>query len=385
MAAQNLRRYRARSFAVLIPLTLVMATSSFMMLSRGGFQKDAEIAEGFLPDITVQGVEAGRVGKISMEKRSRIQEIRHVRQVVPRVWGYLPLKIDGTDEAYTLMGLDIGSLARDGNLPLAFAAGSFLAPQDRHKAVLGGGVALKFNAHVGDKILIQDSLGNRGEYEVLGIFNNTVQIYSADLIIVPIADARAFFGLSESFASDFLVYTDARENADRVAWEITRLYKNVRVLTGRALTDLVKEAFGRRGGTFQAMWLILLTAVLPLVWAQSSHISVAVGREIGILKAVGWHTEEIIELRMLESFILGLAGTSAGVLLGFVYALLGTPGISAYCLGCASIYPKFPVPVYCDPQSVLLLFILGVVPLMGVSAIPAWLAGVIDADEAIRR
>jgi hypothetical protein len=34
------------------------------------------------------------------------------------------------------------------------------------------------------------------------------------------------------------------------------------VLTGKALNDLVKEAFGSRGGTFQAMWLILLETIL---------------------------------------------------------------------------------------------------------------------------
>ena len=91
------------------------------------------------------------------------------------------------------------------------------------------------------------------------------------------------------------------------------------------------------------------------------------------------------EMRMMESLILGLGGTSIGILAGFVYALLGTPGISGYCLGCASIYPKFPVPVNCDFRSLVLLFILGVLPLMAISAIPAWLAGVVDPDEAIRR
>jgi ABC-type lipoprotein release transport system permease subunit len=252
-------------------------------------------------------------------------------------------------------------------------------------AVLGQGVALSFNANVGDRLQIEDTLGNKGEFEVVGIFNNTVQIYSTDLIVVSLEDAREFFGYRKDEASDLLVYADSPENADLIAREIVGHFRNTRVLTGRALTDLVKEAFGRRGGTFQAMWLILLETVLLLVWAQSAHLSVDVSREIGILKAVGWQTGEIIEMRMMESLILGLGGTSIGILAGFVYALLGTPGISGYCLGCASIYPKFPVPVNCDFRSLVLLFILGVLPLMAISAIPAWLAGVVDPDEAIRR
>ncbi len=385
MAAGNLRRYRGKSLAIVIPLVLVMATASFMMFTRGGFVKDAGIAKRFLPDLTVQGIEAGRVGKISLTIKERIEEIPHVKRVIPRIWGYLPLKIDGKDTAYTMMGLDLEHMIYDGNLPWTIEKGSFLVPGDRNKAVLGQGVALSFKAVAGDRLLVEDTLGNKGEFEVIGIFNSTVQIYSTDLIIVSLPDAGEFFGYRKDEFSDLLVYADSPENADLIAWEIAGRFRNTRVLTGRALTDLVKEAFGRRGGTFQAMWLILLETVLLLVWAQSAHISVDVSREIGILKALGWQTGEIIEMRMMESLILGLGGTSIGIVAGFVYALLGTPGMSGYCLGCASIYPKFPVPVNCDFQSLVLLFILGVLPLMTISAIPAWLAGVVDPDEAIRK
>lgn len=384
MASRDLQRYKAKSLAIIIPLTMVMAVSSFMMFTRGGFIKDADIARGFLPDITIQGLEAGRVGKISLDIKTKIAVLPHVKQVIPRVWGYLPLKIEETDTAFTMMGLDLANVIYDQKFPWTIADGSFLLPGDRNRAVLGSGVASSFQAAVGDMLQITDTLGNKGAYEVMGIFNTPVQLYSTDLIIVALEDARLFFGYAENEASDLLVYTDRPENADTVAREITRLFKNTRVLTGKALTDLTKEAFGRRGGTFQAMWLILLTAVLLLVWAQSAHISVDISKEIGILKAVGWQTGEIIETRMMESLILGLCGTSAGILVGFIYALMGTPGISGYCLGCASIYPKFPVPVHCDIQSLLLLLVLGVLPLTVVSAIPAWLAGIIDPDEAIR-
>jgi ABC-type lipoprotein release transport system permease subunit len=384
MATRNLRRYRAKSLAILIPLVLVMGISAFMMFTRGGFIKDAYIAAEFLPDVTVQGMEAGRVGKISLDVKDAIEEITHVKKVVHRVWGYLPLRIDGVDAAFTLMGLDLENLTGDEKFPTTLENGVYLVPGDRGKAVLGSGVASSFQAEVGDTIQVQDTLGNSSRFEVVGILNNTVQVYSTDLILVSMDDARQFFGYGSRYASDLLVYTDIPDNADRVALEITQMFNNTRVLTRSALTDLVKEAFGRRGGTFQAMWLILLICVLLLVWAQSAHISVDVSREIGIFKALGWQTGEIIEMRMMESLILGLTGTSFGILLGFTYALMGTPGISGYCLGCASIYPKFPVPVHCDVQSLVLLFVLGIFPLMVVSAIPAWLAGIVDADEAIR-
>lgn len=385
MAAGNLRRYRAKSIAVIVPLALVMAVAAFMMFARGGFVKEAGIARAFLPDITVQGVEAGRVEKISLRVMDRIKKIPHVRMVVPRVWGYLPLQLKGASVSYTLVGLDMSRGAYDEKIPWTLAAGTFLVPGDREKAVLGSGVAQSFAARINDRLRIEDTLGNQGEFTVVGIFNTAVQVYSTDLIVTSIDDARSFFGYRKDEASDLLVYVDSPAMADAVAWTITRLFSNTRVLTGKALTDLVREAFSRRGGTFQMVWLILLITVLLLVWAQASHINVDLSREIGMLKALGWYTGEIIEMKMMESFLLGLTGTSIGLLAGFIYALMGTPGLSGYCLGCASIYPKYPIPVHCDFPSLALLFILGVLPMTVVSAIPAWLTGITDPDEAIRR
>ncbi len=412
MAADNLRRFKGKTIAVIVSLTITMAVCSFMMFTRGGFIRDAETARDFLPDVTVQGIEAGRVAQISLDIIPKIKDIPHVKYVFPRVWGYIPLKIDETDVSYTLMGLDIDHFPHeiDHNtkneikLLSAIEDGYFLVPGDRKKAVLGYGVAESFRVdvgdifaiaqkfgvdvgeikNIGDKIKIEDLLGNSGEFEIVGVFSNKVQIYTTDLIIVSNEDARNFFGYAEDKASDLLVYLDDPAHADNAAFMISQLFENTRVMTSKALTDLLKEAFGRRGGTFQAMWLIMLMTLLLLIWAQSAHIGVDVSREIGILKAVGWQTGDIIKLKMFESLICGLFGTIGGILLGFVYALMGTPGISGYCIGCASVYPKFPVPVSCDFGSLFLIFLLGVVPVTMTSAIPAWLTGTIEPDEAMR-
>ena len=404
-AIDNLRRYKAKTISIVVPMTLIMAVCSFMMFTRGGFIKDAGIARDFLPDITVQGIEAGRVTKISLNIKAEIEKIPHVKKVLPRVWGYIPLRVGGTDISYTLMGMDLEQRQPDLQIVKTLEEGFFLVPGDRHKAVIGYGVAQNFGFAVGDKLQIelaqrwdkeltykdvgdrvnvQDLLGNEGEFEIIGIFKNQVQLYSADLILTSNEDAGQFFGYKSDEASDLLVYLDNPEYADNVAFTISQTFKNTRVMTSSALTNLVIEAFGRRGGTFQAMWLILLVFLLLLIWAQSAHISVDAGSETGILKAVGWQTGDIIITRMIESLVCGLLGTTIGMSIGFVYALMGTPGISGYCLGCASVYPKFPVPVSCDAGSLILIFLLGVVPVTVVSAIPAWLTGAIDPDDAIR-
>jgi len=405
VAVQNLRRYKAKSITITIPIILMMAVSSFMMFSRGGFVKDAQMAREFLPDVTIQGIEAGRVGKVSLDIIPEIKEIPHVKAVAPRVWGYIPLKIDDLDISYTLMGLDLENIPDNPEFLEVMEDGSFLVPGDRNKVVIGYGVAqtLGFRVgedieqalelctiskddlkNVGDEITIEDTLGNHGKFKVIGILKNRVQVYSADLMIVSNDDARDFFGYTKNEASDILVYLDESGSADRAALMISQLFTNTRVMTAKALTNLVKEAFGRRSGTFSAMWLILFSTVLMFAWSQTTHISVDAGTEIGILKSFGWQTGDIIIVKMVESLLYGFLGTSIGILAGFVYALMGTPGISGYCIGCASIYPKFPVPVSCDAGSIILLLLIGVIPVTLITAIPAWLAGTIDPDKAIK-
>ncbi len=385
MASTNLRRYKARAIAVLVPLLLAMAVLSMLIATRGGFVRDATLAAAYLPDITVQTVQAGRIAALEESLAADIARIPGVREVVPRVWGYVPLLLDDGEATFTLMGLDDRQLTATGQVHTSIAAGTFLLPGDRGKALIGQGVAATLAAGVGDRIELTDAFGNGATFEVAGVFSNPVQLYSTDMVVVTNADARSFFGYGAGQVSDLAVYTEPGHDTNAVARAITERSGNVRVLTAAVVSALVTEAFGLRSGTLQAMWLILLLTVLLLVWAQTSHITTEASREIGILRALGWEIGQIIEMKMLENLILGLLGTSAGILAGFLYAQAGTPGIQGFCLGCASVYPKFPVPAYLDLPSLAILFAAGILPLMAAGVVPAWLVGTLDPDEAIRR
>ena len=48
MAIQNLRRFKSKTIAIVIPLIFTMAVCSFMMFTRGGFIKDAVTAKDLL-------------------------------------------------------------------------------------------------------------------------------------------------------------------------------------------------------------------------------------------------------------------------------------------------------------------------------------------------
>jgi len=384
IAAHNLWRYRPRTIAVLAPLLIVMAAAAAVTLVRDGLSRDATLSVSVLPDITVQRMVGGRVERIPLSYVESIQALAHVSNAVPRVWGYVPVTVPQGEVAYTLMGVDLEGMPIAEGIGLTIEEGRFLVPGDSGTAVVGKAFASVFSAGAGDRIELEDTLGNTAEFEIVGIFGASAEIYAADLIVVPLDTAREYFGYGASEASDICVYLDDPVNIGLTALRILEMGDNIRIVTRDAMAALNQQAFGRRGGVYQLMWMTLLLTVCLVAWAQSASIGLALKREIGILKAVGWSTLDIIEIKLLESVILALLGTFGGMLLGLGYLALDAPGIKQYFLGWATVYPEFPLPVHMSVSSLFLLLVIGVFPLVVATVVPAWRAGIIEPDEAIR-
>jgi ABC-type lipoprotein release transport system permease subunit len=383
VAAHDLWRHRPRTIAILVPLLLVMGLAASVTLLRDGLTRDATRSAGALPDITVQRMIGGRVERVPCALIDSLLALPHVVEAIPRVWGYVPVQVAQGEVVYTLMGVDLERMPIPDDIGLSVDEGRFLSPEGR-EAVVGKAFASVYGAEVGDRLTLEDALGNSVELEIVGFFGNAVEIYAADLLVVSITTAREFFGYGEKDASDICVYLDDPANSSLTALEMIGIGDNLRLMTREALAEINEQAYGRRGGVFQLVWLILLLTVCLVAWAQGASIGLALRREVGVLKAIGWSTLDIIEIRLLESVILGVIGTLGGILLGFGYLVLDAPGIKQYFLGWATVYPDFPVPVHLRGASLFQLFVVGVFPLIVATVVPAWRVGIIEPDEAIR-
>jgi ABC-type lipoprotein release transport system permease subunit len=383
-AATNLTRWRGRTISIAVPLATIMAVASAMTFVKYGCQRDAELSASMLPDLTVQQLLAGRVDRVDLSVTDRIRRLPHVEKVVPRVWGYIPLRANQRDLAYTIMGIDPQRMPIDADIGLAIQHGRFLRAGETGKAVIGRAFARAQSADVGDLIRLRSPLGRETSFEIVGVFSSPVQIYTADLMVVPVDDARMFFGYLDTEASDLCVYLDDEVHADSVAASIAASGRDLRVLSRDALKDLVSQAYGGRSGVFQILWLVMLVTVMLLGWAQASSVSLQMRKEIGVLKAIGWDTGDITEVKLLEAAIIGVGATVVGIALGLAYLMAGAPGIKQYFLGWAAVYPQFPLPLFVRAQSLVWLLAIGVFPLLGATVVPSWLAAIAEPDEAIR-
>jgi ABC-type lipoprotein release transport system permease subunit len=108
-------------------------------------------------------------------------------------------------------------------------------------------------------------------------------------------------------------------------------------------------------------------------------------REMGVLKAVGWETSEVIAMKSWEGVIISLTAFFGGTLLAYAHvffssALLFEPVLK----GWAVLYPRFQLVPHIDPYQVLALFFLTVMPYTVATVIPSWNAATVDPDSIMR-
>ena len=205
-----------------------------------------------------------------------------------------------------------------------------------------------------------------------------------------IDDARPFFGVPESKSSDLLVYTTP-VNSDYYSTQVNYVARqvselpNVRVITKELLADAGEATIGSRSGFISIVWILVLIAVALIAFNQMVVVGHESKFEVGLLKALGFSTQDIIQVRVLEAAILGIIAGSIGILSSVVFnVVLGAPVLKDYMLGWASLYPNFPLPFVINAQTLFTIYVISVVPLLFATVIPSWINATADPDIAMR-
>ena len=156
-------------------------------------------------------------------------------------------------------------------------------------------------------------------------------------------------------------------------------------MTKDILLNAQETTFGARSGFFSVVWYIILIAVALIAFNQTVVVGHESKFEIGLLKALGFSTTDVIQIRLLESAILGTIAGSVGLAAGILYdVVFNAPVLRDFMMGWANLYPSFSLPVYISAQTVLLTYAITIVPLLFATVIPSWLNATVDPDIAMR-
>src|SRR5262249_290659 len=194
----------------------------------------------------------------------------------------------------------------------------------------------------------------------VGMFEADAPIWQARLILTPFETAADLFNES-GWATDLLVwcrpgYAEQLRSAVRHALASSRVRPNITTPAG--LEARVPRHILRPAGIVNLHFVLAFTVGILVVLVTSGIGLSERRREIGILKATGWQTDEVLLRALVESFLLSVAGASlALVLAGIWLKALNGYGIAGLFLTGADLSPALAVPSRLAPVPALLGFV----------------------------
>ena len=359
-AVLSIYRNRARSLvvigcllAVLIPFVTAMAVSE-------GVRAQSSLSIDAGADLYITSAQYGRNGPISTEKIAEFSKIPGVVKVVPRISGRTYLG----EELALVVGIDSPELLSSQSQKLASG-----------EVLMGRALAERLELKKGDELRF--FLFPAMPFTIVDLIDGDLSIWSSSMVLLSFNDAATIFKLP-GFASEILIYSRPG-TADNIAEHLSSLGKPwdmippLRIQTKAIVNQYINRGFDLQAGVFFIFYLTAFALCIPALLILSGFGRGARKKEIGILKATGWQTLEVMEMTCLENILLALLGSMLAVVLAMFWLKVGNGiGIAPLFISGISWIPDFQVPSLFTPMPVLFSFLFGIVLTMLGTVITTW-------------
>jgi ABC-type lipoprotein release transport system permease subunit len=375
-ALSSLGRRKGKNLAIIAVYAFTISVLASILLLSHALRVEASAILADAPDVVVQRVSAGRHDLISTDVIDPVRQIPGVGEVRPRYWGYYFDGITGAN--YTVLGIDD---RRTVELEMVHGA----LPAAPGECAVGVGVAEVREVGIGDELVLVDSRGVGVIFEVVGAFRSESNLLTNDLVVMSNADVIEFFGLPEGRATDLSVEVFNPNEVQTVATKIKVLYPDTRPITRSEIIRTYDAVFHWRSGMVLTVFFSALIAFCILAWDKATGISAEEKREIGILKAIGWSTSDVLELKFWEGAAISVTSFLLGLIAAFVHVfLLDAPLLAAVVKGWSVLFPEFRVTPSLNLYQIFVMGFLTVVPYIASTVIPSWTAAITDPEEVMR-
>jgi len=228
------------------------------------------------------------------------------------------------------------------------------------------------------------------ELEVTGIFESGRYLYDSEFLIVPLHIGQELYNLGPA-AHGLAVKTRDPYLADKVRNDLnTRLESPAYAMSWM---DMNKQIFDAIRMERQVMFFILMFIILVAAFGiMNTLITVTVQktREIGVMKALGARTNQIVGVFLAQGMVVGVFGTLIGLGLGISltqyrnevsHFLSRSLGVEVFP---ASVYQFSEIPAEIVASDVAIICLSAFVICSVAALIPAWFAARLDPVKALR-
>jgi len=390
LAFRNLKRQKLRSYLTLLGMVIgIAAIVALFTLSAGLSLSVKEMFEGL--GVNVIFVEPGSDMGLSTAVSRSIEEndiaiikgIPGVEEVVGFYETAAIAEYRDKEMSAFILGYDPNKtkyVAETGYLKLS--RGRLLEPNELYSIMINESFAE--NALEGKTLDLKQQILIEGkEFRVVGILDDSDAAFGNfgmnNMFWVTKDAARSIFGAEDPMEL-FVKVSDEHlvdQVKEKIEEKLERAHgeKDFYVMT----SETMMESFDNVLGLVQGILLLLasISVIVGAIGIMNTMLMAVLERtrEIGAMKAIGATNSRILSIFLTEAALLGLAGGSVGVVIGYLIAF----GVSVVAQGFG-----FGLPIVPDPVVIALGMLVSMLVGMASGFVPARRAALMDPVEALR-
>jgi lipoprotein-releasing system permease protein len=402
----------------ILGVTLGIAVMIIVISVMTGFDTELQhTVLGFEPEITIQSDGPLEDWRQIIAKLNPT-DTPGVIAAAPQVEGPVIAEHDHTVSTPMLEGIDPQAELKVVNLKSLITDGTYNLSGD--SVILGSSLADSLGARVGDKITItgpgnlraileeirkegndpssskklsdlKDEVVMPADVTVTGIFTSGRYEYDANVLFVSLSLGQELYAMEDAVHTISVKTSDPYVAAHQVKDLLnSRLQEPVFAQTW---IDRNEDRFDAIRIERTVMFFILMFIVIVAAFGiMNTLITVTVQktREIGIMKALGATTSQIIWVFMMQGMVVGFFGNLTGLILG-IAAVTYRNQFRAWLSGVfhlkifpADIYDFAAIPAQIVPHDVAIICISGFLICSLAAFFPAWFAARMDPVQALR-
>jgi lipoprotein-releasing system permease protein len=340
----------------------------------------------------------------------------HVKAAAPIVQGPVIVEFQNRRLAPKIRGVDAELERKVVNVADFIVDGSY--DLDGNKTVIGSELARELGVGIGENVTVfspgnfnqildeLDRIERSGdkstdvsvlkqmilptELEVAGIFESGRYLYDSEFLLVPLHIGQELYNLGGGAHGLALATTDPYL-ANSVRDELNTSLPQPQF--AMSWIDMNKQIFDAIRMERNVMFFLLMFIILVAAFGiMNTLITVTVQktREIGVMKALGAQTHQIIGVFVAQGMVVGVFGTLTGLAMGITMVQYRNE-VSRFLSSAlnieifpASVYQFSEIPAEIVPSDVVLICVSAFAICSLAALIPAWFAARLDPVKALR-
>jgi putative ABC transport system permease protein len=288
--------------------------------------------------IHAQGFEQTMALTRVIKDPAAIEEISRQRPEVEaytsRVRTYALFRSPAGSVSGLMAGIDPVREAKVTKIGLTVHSGRLMQRSETGYIVLGESMADNLKINVGGRITVmaQTSGGivKSRTFKAIGTIKTGVEDVDKGMALVTLEDAQAMLGLGK-MVTDIVVKTHNLSSLDETKRVLEKQLsgESLEILTWSEMAPLLRQWIDFDEAFAYVFLLIVLVVIVAGILNTILMATLERTREFGVMLALGTKGYQLAFMMGLESFLLGLIGLAAGIILGLasieIFARLGVP------------------------------------------------------------